>query len=251
MATPSVFSLELDLDLFAGPFDLLLALVLRDEVDLAEVPVAEVCVAYLERLGATSDLDLEAATEFLVLVAALVEMKSRLLIPGAEDDEPLDALEAADELAARLAEYARIRAAAAWLGDRRHDLGRRLFRVGPAPLAAPRPPDREVMSSDPAALAAAITRLLRPALAVDLSHLPRRLVPVRDFLARFRRLLDERGSFTFDDAVSGLDRMGIAVAFWALLDLYRRGEVLLAQPEAFAAIEVAAVTASFRREAVA
>lgn len=239
MAAPSVFSLDLDLDLFAGPFDLLLALILRDEVDLAEVPVAEVCVTYLERLAEVSELDLEAASEFLVLVAALVELKSRLLLPDEDASDIETVEEAADELAARLAEYARIRAAAEWLGARREQDGHRIFRSTRAPLAPPRVAERPLPSEDPQGLADAIARLLTPPQQIDLSHLPTRLLPVRSFLDRFRSLLDERGTFTFDEAIDGLDRMGVAVAFWALLDLYKRGEVRMAQAEPFAPIRIA------------
>ena len=228
MATPSVFTLDLDLDLFAGPFDLLLALILREEVDLAEVALAE-----------DAALDLEASTEFLVLVAGICELKSRLLLPGEELDDLMDDEDAAGELAARLAEYARVQAAARWLADRRIEVGRRVFRTGPAPLASRRPVDRPLPEEDPLALRAAIGRLLEPPPTPDLSHMPRRLVPIRDFLDRFRRLLDERGTFHFDDAVVGLDRMAQAVAFWALLDLYKRGEVRLAQLEPFAPIRIA------------
>jgi segregation and condensation protein A len=238
VAAPSVFSLDLDLDLFAGPFDLLLALILRDEVDLGEVPVAEVCVAYLER-AELSEMDLEAASEFLVLVAALVELKSRLLLPDEQVDDLETVEDSADELAARLAEYARIRAAAQWLGARRDHDGRRVFRSTRAPLAPPRVAERPLPNEDPRHLADAMARLLAPPPQIDVSHLPKRLVPVRTFLDRFRLLLDERGTFTFDDAVGGLDRMGVAVAFWALLDLYKRGEVRMVQTEAFAPIRVA------------
>jgi segregation and condensation protein A len=243
VATPSVLSLDLDLDLFSGPFDLLLALVLRDEVELAEVPLAEICVVYLERLAADPDLDLEAASEFLVLVAALCELKSRLLLPGEEEEGDLSPAEAADELAARLAEYARVQAAARWLAARRQELGRRVFRAGPPALRPPRPAAQPLPQEDPAPLAAAVGRLLEPPAEVDISHLPRRLLPVRDFLQRFRTLLDERGTFTFDEAVDGLDRMGQAVAFWALLELYKCGELRMGQKEPFAPIRIARAAA--------
>ncbi len=96
--------LELDLDVFSGPFDLLLALVLREEVDLLEVELAEVVVAYLDHLEARGELDLELATEFLVLIAALLELKSRLMLPG-EEAELLDEAapaEAAGEVLGRV-----------------------------------------------------------------------------------------------------------------------------------------------------
>ena len=91
--------LELDLDVFAGPFDLLLTLILREEVDLLEVDLAEVVIAYIDHLEQRGELDLEAATEFLVLIAALLELKSRLMLPGEEIEEiELDPGEAAEEL---------------------------------------------------------------------------------------------------------------------------------------------------------
>src|SRR5690348_5533830 len=84
LPTMRIADLELDLDVFAGPFDLLLTLVLREEIDLLEVDLAEVVIAYIDHLERRGELDLEAATEFLVLIAALLELKSRLLLPGQE-----------------------------------------------------------------------------------------------------------------------------------------------------------------------
>jgi segregation and condensation protein A len=140
-----VAELDLDLDVFAGPFDLLLTLVLREEITLAEVQLGEVVLAYLEHLEDQGELDLEAATEFLVLIASLLELKSRLLLPPPVSDEPvLGPEEAADELLARMLEYRRYRDAAAHL----HELftrGRRyLYR------AAPLPPELRRVSLDAA-----------------------------------------------------------------------------------------------------
>ncbi len=85
----SLASLDLDLDVFSGPFDLLLTLVLREEVDLLELALADVVLAYLDHLEQRGELDLEAATEFIVLIAALLELKSRLMLSG-EEEELLD-----------------------------------------------------------------------------------------------------------------------------------------------------------------
>jgi segregation and condensation protein A len=94
----AVLSLDLDLEVFQGPFDLLLTLVLKEEVDLLEVDLAEIVLAYVEYLEGAGELDLEAATEFLVLIAALLELKSRMILPREEDEEiDLDRVEAADE----------------------------------------------------------------------------------------------------------------------------------------------------------
>src|SRR6476469_5106205 len=99
-----VRELELDLDAFEGPFDLLLTLVLKEELDLAEVDVAGIVVAFCEQLAERGELDLEACGEFLVLVSALLELKARGLFPD-EDAElsELEPEEAAEEVARRLA----------------------------------------------------------------------------------------------------------------------------------------------------
>src|SRR5579859_3499765 len=108
-----IADLELDLDVFAGPFDLLLTLILREEIDLLEVDLAEVVIAYIDHLERRGELELEAATEFLVLIAALLELKSRLLLPGEDVDEvELDPGEAAEELLQRLLDAHRYRATA-------------------------------------------------------------------------------------------------------------------------------------------
>src|SRR5918997_6736538 len=112
-----VAELELDLETFAGPFDLLMALVLREEVSLLEVELGEVVLAYLDHLEDEGELDLESATEFLVLIAALLELKSRLMLPRGPEEVELEPEEAADELLARMLEYRRYRDAGAHLSQ--------------------------------------------------------------------------------------------------------------------------------------
>src|ERR1700755_1055787 len=116
----SLATLDLDLEVFHGPFDLLLTLVLKEEIDLLEVDLAEVVLAYVEHLEAQGELDLESATEFLVLIAALLELKSRLMLPREDDDELLDMEpeEPAEELLARMLEYKRYSNGAMFLRDR-------------------------------------------------------------------------------------------------------------------------------------
>src|SRR6187551_2525721 len=136
MPTTLVGELELDLDAFEGPFDLLLSLVLRDELPLRELDLAEIVVAFVERLAERDELDLEACGEFLVLIAALLELKARALFPDeAAELAELEPEEAAEELARRLAEYRRAKEAAGWLRERLAAEGDRYFRLGPAPLA--------------------------------------------------------------------------------------------------------------------
>src|SRR5204862_822468 len=147
--------LDLDLDTFEGPFDLLLTLVLREELELGEVPVAEIVLAYMERLAVRERLDLEGCGEFLVLVASLLELKARELFPDEDVDlSELSPEEAAEELARRLEEYRRVKLAAAWLAERLEEESDRYFRLGPAPLQ-PRP-GRELPTGRPGQLGAAL-----------------------------------------------------------------------------------------------
>jgi segregation and condensation protein A len=231
----AVRELELDLDAFAGPFDLLLTLVLKEELELAEIDIAEIVLAFCERLDPR---DLEACGEFLVLVAALLELKARALFP--EEDAELAELEpeeAAEELARRLAAYRRAKRAAELLAERLEAEGDRFFRLGPAPLA-PRVEPR-LAPQDPASLAAALRRLAAEPPAVSLAHMELRFPPVSRFLERFRAVLRSRRRFDFDSEVAGLTRIEQAVAFLALLELRRGGEVELAQAAPFAPIRVA------------
>src|ERR687893_1625926 len=110
----SVRELELDLDAFEGPFDLLLTLVLKEELEPAEVDMASIVVAFVERLAARDELDLESCGEFLVLISSLLELKARALFPEEEAElAELEPEEAAEELARRLAEYRRMKEEAA------------------------------------------------------------------------------------------------------------------------------------------
>jgi segregation and condensation protein A len=232
-----VRGLELDLEAFEGPFDLLLTLVLKHELGLAEVDVADIVVRFADVLLGREELDLEASGEFLVLVAALLELKAGGLL-GDEDGDlaDLEPEEAAEELARRLAEYRRIREAAAWLVERLGREGDRFFRLGP-PVLAPEPEQR-LTPQDPAALAGALRALAVEPPAVSLAHLELRFPPVSRFLERFRALLRRRRVFDFDTEVEGLTRVEQAVAFLALLELRKAEEIGLDQARPFAPIRV-------------
>jgi segregation and condensation protein A len=237
----SVVDLDLDLEVFQGPFDLLMTLVLNEEVDLLEVDLADVVLAYVAHLERAGELDLEAATEFLVLIAALLELKSRLMLPVEDDEEGLDLVpgEAADELLARMLEYHRYRGAAADLRERLD--AEHGFRYRSAPL----PPElRRVAvetaeaAYDPDRLGEALGDLLRIPPPLDLRHVRRPAVSVEQRLRHLRDLLATRRSFSFDEAVEGADRLTEAVTLFALLELYKAGEAAWEQEVPFGPITV-------------
>ena len=232
-------SLDLDLDVFSGPFDLLLTLVLREEVDLLELALADVVLAYLDHLEQKGELDLEAATEFIVLIAALLELKSRLMLSG-EDEELLDIEpeQAAEELLARMIDAARYRAASGHLRELLESERGVRFREAPLPPGMRR---RIVPaadgSADPGALGSAIGRLLKLPPQISLRHMGVPRVSVGERLAHLRGLL-RRGAFSFDEAVRGADRMTVAVTLFALLELYKLGEAGWEQQESFGEISI-------------
>jgi len=235
-----VRELELDLDAFEGPFDLLLTLILKDELDLRDIDVAGIVLSFLERLAERDELDLDACGEFLVLISALLELKARGLFP--EEAAELAELEpeaAAEELARRLAEYRRMKEAAAWLRERLAAEGDRFFRTGPAPFA----PKVEVQLApqDPTRLAAALRLLAVPPPEVSLAHMALRFPPVTQFLERFRSVLRRRTRFDFDAEVGELPRIEQAVALLALLELRRSGEISIEQAAPFAPIRISRI----------
>src|SRR3954447_17031158 len=238
----AVASLDLDLEVFQGPFDLLLTLVLKEEVDLLEVDLADVVLAYVGYLEGQGELDLEAATEFLVLIAALLELKSRLILPREEEEEiDLERGEAADELLARMLEYTRYKGAAAMLRERIEAESGFRYRSAPLPKELRRVSvELAEKSYEPVQLAKAIGGMLPLPEPISLHHVAKPLVSVEERLSHLRSLLSNRGRFSFDEAVEGADRVTEAITLFALLELYKQGELAWEQAENFGEIVITA-----------
>jgi segregation and condensation protein A len=230
--------LELDLEVFSGPFDLLMALVLREEVSLLEVELGHVVLAYLDHLDDSGELDLEAATEFLVLIAALLELKSRLMLPQGPEEVELEPEEAAEELLARLLEYRRYRDAGSFLDRRFRKERPHLYRSArlPAPLRR-MSLEAARQAYEPELLGEAISGLLRVPPAPDVSHI-RPSVSLERRLRVLRDLLRRRGRLDFDEAFADTDRLTQAVTLFALLEMHKKGEATWTQRELFGPIEI-------------
>ena len=238
----AVADLELDLEVFSGPFDLLLTLVLREEVDLLEVELADVVLTYLDFLEARGELDLEVTTEFLVLIAALLELKSRLMLPR-EEDELLDVepVEAAEELLARMIEAAPLplggRAPARPAGGRG---GRPLPRRAAAGVAARdaswrtcRGASTSPPGSAPRWAGCCATR------RGSTSRTWARSASRSPSACAILRALLRAGATTFDEAVQGADRVTVCITLFALLEMYKQGEATWDQAEPFGEIVIA------------
>lgn len=239
--TVAELDLDLDLDIFAGPFDLLMAVVLREEVSLLELQLGEVVVAYVEHLEREGELELDVATEFLVLIAALLELKSRLMLPGPEEElEDMTPEEAVEELLARMLEYRRYRDASKVLADRFESQRGYLYRSAPLPAELRRVAIQAAEAVyDPDQLGAALGDLLTEPPDVDVSHI-RPTVSLERRLRVLRDVLRQRKVFDFDEEFGGEDRLTQAVTIFGLLELYRKGEITWEQPRQLGPIKVKA-----------
>ncbi len=232
--------LHIDLEVFDGPFDLLVTLILRDEVDIWEVRVSRIVAEYILKLAESPEFDLEATSRFIVLIAALLEMKSRRLLdagsPFVDELAELDEEAAGEELLETLLRFATFKGAAGRLGCLFAEHAGRLYRTAAVPQRFLRS-----TSSGPVLPAGALARamgvLLAEPPAPDVSHITDIAVTLVAELRRLRDLLAAERSFTFS-AVAPRDRVEKAVTFFAMLELHNLGEVSLRQTRPFAEITV-------------
>jgi segregation and condensation protein A len=236
---------EVTTPVFEGPFDLLLHLILRDQVDIHEVALAGIVDAYLTELDKMSGLDLDLTTEFLLIAATLVELKARRLLPGREDvdlDDELALWEERDLLLARLLECKTFKDVALVFSDLAESADRSIPRiVGPDERFIDLMPDL-LEGVTPAQLHKAFVRATTPKSVprIDLYHVAPIRASVADAVAELLDELPRVGRISFHRLTSGLvERLEVIVRFLALLELFKQGMVELDQPERFGDIEIA------------
>ncbi|MFC9919016.1 segregation and condensation protein A [Agromyces binzhouensis] len=222
---------------FEGPFDLLLSLIAKHELDITEVSLSAVTdefIAYLRRIE--TDEDLDRASEFLVVAATLLDLKVAGLLPQGElvDAEDVALLEARDLLFARLLQYRAFKEAARWFGGRIEVESRRHARtVKLEERFRQRTPELR-WTLGPADFAALATLALTPRElpTVGLDHLHAPLVSIREQAAHVVAVLRRGGAVTFRRLIAGVDRPGVVVArFLAVLELYRNDAIGFEQLE--------------------
>ncbi len=226
---------QVHLAVFEGPFDLLLHLISKRQVDVMEVDLADITADFLSSLDGIAEVDLETATRFLVVAATLVELKAARLLPRDEDDEFEDLLaDARDMLYARLLEYRAFRQVAGIIRDRlAANEGHHTREVVLDPDLARLVPDVD-LPLDAVGLArmAAIALEPRPVEHVDLSHLRQSSMTVRDAAASLLARIPQRGArTTFRDLSASRPTSERVVLFLAMLELYKLGQLDLVQPD--------------------
>ncbi len=236
---------EVQTEVFQGPFDLLLKLILDDTVDLYEVKLADIVDAYLAELAKMQDTDLEVATEFLLIAATLVELKTRRLLPIDDDvdlDEELGIWEERDLLLSRLLECKTFKDAAKIIDQliahasrsvpRRAGIDERFVDLSPDLLAGVTPEHLK------RAFLRAVTP--KPLPAVQLTHVAAIKANVSDTIVRLLDRLPGAGTVSFRDLTAGVDdRIEVVVTFLAVLEMFKQGLVDIDQPTVFGALTVA------------
>ncbi len=229
---------------FEGPFDLLLHLILREQVDLYEISLATIVDAYLEELARMEHLDLEVATEFLLIAATLVELKAKRLLPGDDDvdlDDDLSLWEERDLLLARLLECKTFKDAALVLESLHGAAARSVPRtVGPDERYYDLAPDLlEGVTPERLRQAFLTATAPKPQPRIDLFHVAPIRASVVDAVADLCHELPRLGQVSFRELTSSLaERLEVVVHFLAILELFKQGLVDLQQPETFGDIRI-------------
>lgn len=230
------YALQVFLEAFEGPLDLLLYLIRRQNIDVLDIPIAEITRQYVEYIETMTELQLELAGEYLLMAAMLAEIKSRMLLPRPEtveeeEDDPRA------ELVRRLQEYERFKKAAEDLSD----LPRLERDVLVASVDAP---ERKVVTTKMPdvtlkELLLSFHDVLKRAEMFSNLHLQREPLSVRQRMSEILSRIEANNFTTFSDLFDAEEgRMGVAVTFIAILELLRESTIEVVQAEAYAPLHI-------------
>lgn len=233
------YALQVFLEAFEGPLDLLLYLIRRQNIDILDIPIAEITKQYVQYIEVMKEMQLELAGEYLLMAAMLAEIKSRMLLPRpeAEDDEEEDPRA---ELVRRLQEYERFKKAAEDISELPR-LERDVF------VASADAPERKIVTKMPDVtmkeLLLAFHDVLKRAEMFSNLHMQREPLSVRQ---RMSEILSRIKAGTFTDFVDLFDpeegRMGVAVTFIAILELLKESVIEVVQSDIYQPLHVRAAS---------
>lgn len=229
------YALQVFLEAFEGPLDLLLYLIRRQNLDILDIPIAEITRQYVEYIELMKEMQLELAGEYLLMAAMLAEIKSRMLLPRAEvESEEEDDPRA--ELVRRLQEYERFKKAAEDLSDLPR-LERDIY------VATVDAPERQITTKLPDVtmkeLLLAFHDVLKRAEMFSNLHLQREPLSVRQRMSEILVRIKGNSFSTFGDLFDAEEgRMGVAVTFIAILELLKESLIEVVQSEAYAPLHV-------------
>ncbi|SDZ16950.1 condensin subunit ScpA [Tessaracoccus flavus] len=228
---------------FEGPFDLLLQLISKRELDVTEVALSQVTDEFIAFVRLGGEIwDLEKTSAFLVVAATLLDLKAARLLPGGEvtDPEDIAALEARDLLFARLLQYRAFKKLAEWIAETMQAADTTHWRPGglEEQFRSVMPEVELPITPDDLARLAAGAMTPRPAPVVDLGHLHGGAVSLTEQVNLIADRLRRDGSVTFRSLIAGADRMTVVVRFLAILELFRASQVGLDQMAPLAELTV-------------
>ena len=242
-------SIDIKLEAFEGPLDLLLHLITRDEIDISDIPIVSITSQYIEAIQNLDELDLEIATEFILMAATLLEIKSKMLLPDSKEIELYDysAEDPRQELVKRLLEYKKFKDMANALREFEGTLDEVVFReqddLGQYVQNVPKDLLNEAMDST--LLVEAVKRLLVKMNRFDdirqgfFKDIKRDIYTVDDKIAKVRQRLLNETSFTFtmlfDERIT---KEEVVVTFLALLELLKLKEIAIVQEALFSDIRI-------------
>lgn len=229
-------ALELILESFSGPMDLLLYLIRRQKLDIVELPILPITRQYMEYVEMMKELKLELAADYLVMAAMLAEIKSRMLLPRPPDDDD-EEVDPRAELVRRLQEYEAIRTGAGYL-DEMPQTERDLFVVhaetDAKDLVKQHLPDIAL-----AELAVAFSRAMAQAELQNHHQIHREKLSTRERMSRILDLLQTTPRLRFGDLFEASEgKQGVVVSFLAILELVKEALVDVVQVDAFSEIHI-------------
>ena len=231
---------------FEGPFDLLLYLVSRQRVDIGAISVNDIVNQYLDEIAKMDGLDLDVASDFLLVASTLLEIKAQSLIPAERDDTDeevaeLTPSEARDMLIAKLIDYKKYKNAASMLGSRAEAQARMHARTFGAPERFSRamPDFLRGVSLESLGFLAAGALARRDVVLLESDHIAKKPIPVEVHVRALHKKLEHCKHLRFSELVTNDTPVPVVVvSFLALLELYKRQMVHLLQDEAFGDIVI-------------
>jgi len=235
---------RVELDIYNGPLDLLLYLIRRDEIDVYDIPIAEITEQFLSYLEIIQKLDLNVAGEFLVMASTLMQIKTRMLLPQPEGEEEEEE-DPRMELVRQLIEYRKFKEAAGLLGDRMREHAKRFPRVGEDWPREKAPDDADGLRDvDLWTLLDAFTKLMKETLGDSERIIVDDETPLHDQMVEVIEMLRGPGHLRFEDLFRARrDRAYMIGIFLALLELVRQRKIRIRQESDFGPILVVLINA--------
>jgi segregation and condensation protein A len=231
---------QVKLEVFEGPFDLLLHLIGRKEIDIYDISIAEISDEYLGYIQTLRELDLEVATEFLLIAATLLKLKSDYLLPSPEKEgEEATPAEMREELLWRLLEYQKYRNAASYLMDRLQREERYYYRQLDLeePFISIVPDVLKGLTLEK--LLESARNIIEMEAEVDVSYIAPIKVNIDEYMERIRGVLRDKENTSYRELTEDCAlRIELIVTFLALLELYKREEIDIRQAARFGDIQV-------------